>query len=183
MRMNRDAQTSAQHLTEVLDELLRVPLRDVEPKHSAGPLWAALEPVGPLSVLSVGSNLDRAVREKLVEGGCEVAAVATLADALSSMELQFFDAVVVDPHVDGDGLGVKFVRAIKHGIHEREHSLEFLVLRYARVPFVIRPVPGDTQYAVFFSGGEWYLSDSLETSLADAVLRSGTRTYLAAGTD
>ena len=40
-----------------------------------------------------------------------------------------------------------------------------------------------TQYAVFFSGGEWYLSDSLETSLADAVPRSGTRTYLAAGTD
>ena len=92
--MDRDSKTKVQRLATVLDELLCVPLRDVKPTPAFGPLWSALEPVGPLSILSVGRTLDLAVTEKLHADGCEVVDAGTLTDALSSMEQQFFDAVL-----------------------------------------------------------------------------------------
>lgn len=131
-----------------------------------------LDTDGPKRVLSVGRPLDPPTRRALLEAGCELHAVPTVGDALREMLTSFFDVVVVRASVMRNLDGLRFVRELKN----RESDAGFIDLRglryiYDAVPFVVPPLEGTSEYAVFEARDLWYLADTTVTPLDEAILR------------
>jgi CheY-like chemotaxis protein len=123
-------------------------------------------------VLSVGRPLDPTTRKALLGAGCELNEVPTVADALREMLTSLYDVVVVRASVMRNLDGLRFVRELKN----RESAAGFIDLRglryiYDVVPFVVPPLEGTSEYAVFEARDLWYLADTTQVPLDEAILR------------
>jgi hypothetical protein len=80
--------------------------------------------------------------------------------------------VVVAPGLRQETDGLRFVRAFKCS-ESIAASAQLLALRerYVRTLFVVRPLEGDSQFAVFESASRWFLGNTWAVPLGEAVLR------------
>lgn len=158
--------------TSDVDVLLAEPSLALQPP-------APWQPVATLafdwrpSVLVVGRDLtkrDRAIIER--SGVIEFA--PTLQGGLTRVGEARWDVVVVAPSIADESDGLRFVRACKCSsvLVGGSGQLEQLRERYGRTPFLVQPLEGDTQFAIFHSSLRWYLGNTSAVPLAEAILRS-----------
>ena len=95
--------------------------------------------------------------------------VSSLAGALEAMEEHPWRLVVVSPRVRETTDGLRFVHAFKAARPLDGVAYQALRRRYAAVPFLIQPLPGDTEFAVFYSATEWCLGDTDTTPLVSTI--------------
>ena len=87
-----------------------------------------------------------------------------------------WDVVVTAPDVREETDGLRFVRAFKCSASiVGSGKLTALRARYSRTPFLVRPLEGDTQFAVFESASRWFLGNTWAVPLGEAVLRCARR--------
>ncbi|MDP1827598.1 MAG: hypothetical protein Q8L48_30280 [Archangium sp.] len=124
------------------------------------------------SVLVIGRDLPVHDRKFLEKTGL-VECVATLESGLARMAEARWDVVVVAPDLREETDGLRFVRAFKCSPSIFGASAPLLALRdqYGRTPFVVRPLEGDSQFAVFESASRWFLGNTWAVPLGEAVLR------------
>lgn len=159
------------HHRQVLIDLMDDELPTLEPPSFLS-VVPGLDSAWKPDVLIIGDALSSWDTHELLARGCELQLTSTLAEGLRAMMDFQFDVVVVQPSVDAEGDGVRFVRAIKARASGDAHSAVFLAQRYRDVPFVILPLTGDSEFAVFRSGTSWSLEHARKTSVADAILQS-----------
>lgn len=124
------------------------------------------------SVLVIGRGLAAGDRSALERSGVVFEHVPTLDDALTRMEAGTRDVVVVSPAIAEETDGLRFVRAFKcsDALVGASDSLQALRKRYARTPFVVQPLDGDSQFAIFESGARWFLGNTWSMPLPKAIL-------------
>jgi len=151
-----------------------VPLTD-EPSRVLA-LGLGLRDLWCRTVLAIGGPIAPADHERLLDAGCGLQVVDSLAGGLRKMSALRYDAVAVHPHVDREKGGIQFVRALKRG---PRHLMDDLALELAEqfelVPCVILPVEGKSQFVVTVDG-TWYAGEDARTPLTTAL--DGARTLL-----
>jgi hypothetical protein len=130
-----------------------------------------LTPAGGGRVLVIGGPLRWVDRSELVRHGCRVDVVHTLEAAVEAMDRERYRVVVTSAHVSGEADGLRFVRGLKHAKSTAEVERARLVRLYAGVPFLVLPLEGNGEYAVFRTLESWYLGQTREVPIAQAVLR------------
>ena len=142
----------------------------------------ALAPPGRIAALALDLAFDDRGRILLVGGPLPadvqrglpprlaVEQVSTLGDALERMDAQRYKLVVVSARVREETDGVRFVRAFKAKV-AIDGVAKHLRAAYARVPFLILPLEGDTEFAVFRTSSEWFLFNTDHVPLLDAMKR------------
>ena len=149
-----------------------VPLSLDPPRRIA--LALALAPTRQPTVLCIGGPLPSATETMLLSHGCGIETVGTLADGLREMTKRRYDVVVVRPTHQVDGDGVRFVRSIKSGGPSKSQTpVAFVASAYRQVPFLILPMTGTTEYALFKNSKIWFLADTDEVPIARAILHAG----------
>ena len=56
------------------------------------------------------------------------------------------------------------------GVEQIDPAVGEIAARFAHVPFVILPLPGSLEYAVYGDQGDWFLGSADELPLARAML-------------
>jgi hypothetical protein len=138
-----------------------------------GPAELGVLDHGKKRVLSVGRSLDPQTRAAITGAGCELFEVPSVSEALREMLTSLYDVVVVQASVMRKLDGLRFVRQLKN----QESNSDFMNFRglrhiYDSVPFLVPPLEGTSEYAVFEASDVWYLADTTEVSLGDAILRA-----------
>ena len=133
-------------------------------------LNTSLTTAGASGVLVVGGDIPDEARLTLLEYGHTIEIVSTVPDALQRMRKQRFISVAVHANVQEDGDGIRFVQAFKRSLHLGSTSVLELARHFSTVPFVILPLTGTTEYAIFWSICDWWLGDECMVSLSDALL-------------
>lgn len=125
------------------------------------------------SVLTIGVTLAARDRSTIERHG-SVVDVASLAEGMNLLSEAKWDAVLVAPELEVEADGLRFVRAMKLTLVAESLSVRIVSLRarYEKTPFVVAPLPDDSQFAIFRSAREWFLGDVRVTPLGTAVLRS-----------
>lgn len=124
------------------------------------------------AVLVVGAALPTFEAVALAERGCAVETAHSFAGGLQRMHVAQWNIVVVAPSVQTEGDGVRFVRSFKNAtLQSLPPSIADLIPRYKTIPFVIMPVGGSTEYAVFRTSTQWELADSSITPLSRPILK------------
>jgi hypothetical protein len=91
---------------------------------------------------------------------------------LQTMHFARWDVVVVAPTVQHEGDGVRFVRSFKRtDAALLPAAVANIVPLYQRVPFVISPIPGTGEYAIFETSTKWSIAEAEQTPLTYAILR------------
>lgn len=151
----------------ILDQI--VPVSEVPPR--ALRLGLGVQATEGLSILCVGAGLPVPDAEALLASGCQLARVGTLVEAIVAMGQSDYDLVAVSPSFDDEADGIQFVRVLKVGdVTQIDESIGGIASRYQQVPFVILPLEGSSEYAVYETSDEWYLGDASELPLARAIL-------------
>lgn len=132
-----------------------------------------LTPTGGGRILVIGGPLRSVDRSELQRHGCRVDVVHTLVDAVEAMNRERYRVVVTSAHVSGEADGLRFVRGLKHAKPTLEAEHGRLVRLYAGVPFLVLPLEGKGEYAVFRTQESWYLGHTSEVPVAQAVLHLG----------
>jgi hypothetical protein len=130
------------------------------------------------SVLVIGRQL--ALRDRVqIERTGILERVPTLQLGLQRMAEAYWDVIVVSPGLREEADGLRFVRAFKVASKLIGEPPELLELRgrYLRTPFLVQPLPGDTEFAVFQSASRWFLANTWAISLASAVLLCAERRF------
>jgi hypothetical protein len=158
-------------LSEDVDVLLLEPSPTLQPPAPWLPVALPAFDWRP-SVLLIGRDLlprDRA----LIERTGVLERVTTLAQGLARLGEARWDVVVVSPSFVDETDGLRFVRAFKGStaLIGASEQLRQLRERYQRTPFVVQPLAGDTQFAVFNSATRWFLGSTAAVPLAEAILR------------
>lgn len=124
------------------------------------------------SVLVVGRGLAKRDRAAIERTGV-VEHCATLHGGLTRMGEAKWDVVVVSPSIAEETDGLRFVRAFKcsTGLVGASEHLRELREQYRRTPFLVQPVEGDSQFAVFRSATRWFLGNTTAVPLSEAILR------------
>jgi hypothetical protein len=124
------------------------------------------------SVLLIGRDLPRRDRAFIEKTGI-VERAATLEAGLTRMDEARWDVVVTAPDIRDETDGLRFVRAFKcsESIVGGSAKLVALRARYSHTLFLVRPLEGDTQFAVFESASRWFLGNTWAVPLGEAVLR------------
>lgn len=125
------------------------------------------------SVLVIGRELSRHDRARIEQVGV-VEFVPTIAHSLIRLGEARWDAVVVAPAITDDADGVRFVHAFKSHATAigGSSTLADLQAQYARVPFLLQPLKGDTQFALFVSAAKWFLGTTDEVPFGEAILQA-----------
>lgn len=152
-----------------IDELPRVEPPEA-PRPRPLPVRPGLEASRAPRILVVGvpfAGMGRRLREL----GFEIEAVYRIGEACRAMAATEFAMICVNPHVEGDADGIRFVRSVigqpaDAAVDRHWAALRF---RYAQTPFIIFPVPGDTQYAVFLSIHRWKLLETDRLAIVAAI--------------
>ena len=148
------------------------------PRANSEPVWGGL--AGRLAldraakrVLLVGRALDVTTRSAITGAGCELVEVGSVSEALREMLSSLFDVVVVQASVMRNLDGLRFVRQLKNQ-ESKSDFLNFREMRYIydSVPFLVPPLEGTSEYAVFEARDVWYLADTTEVPLGEAILRA-----------
>ncbi len=130
-------------------------------------------PPGTRKVLLIGARLPEKDRAELRRRGCSLEVVPTFEAALERMEHEQYEVVVTAARVSGDADGLRFVRGFKHAAsRDFEGAEAMLMTAYARVPFLVLPLEGTTEYALFQTLRRWYLGNAESTPLFEAILFS-----------
>lgn len=149
-----------------------VSVSSVPPRRIA--LSLALAPSWTPSVLSIGGSLPLRTQQALLLRGCEVTVAVDLVEGLRMMGGGRFDVVVVRPTVQVEGDGVRFVRSFKSGHRSSfQAPAVFVAKQYEKVAFLILPVDGTSEYAVFKNPKIWFLADAIEVPIERAILNAG----------
>ncbi|MGV3621391.1 MAG: hypothetical protein ACO1OB_11275 [Archangium sp.] len=132
---------------------------------------AAAAPASRARVLCIGQRLTPRVTKALAMSGCELR-TTTLNDALECLHQHAWRVILIAPTIDVEGDGVRFVRTFKSetrfiGVPAQ---LAALPSRYVDTPFVVLPLSGDTQFAVFTRPGRWSLGNLEHFDLREVVL-------------
>ena len=153
----------------IADELVAMPMPALAPpgRIAAVALDLAFDDRG--RILFVGGRLPAEVHRGLPPL-LAVEHVWSLGDALERMDAHRYKLIVVSARVREDTDGVRFVRAFKAKA-AIEGVAKHMRAAYAKVPFLILPLEGDTEFAVFRTSSEWFLFDSDHVSLLDAMMR------------
>jgi hypothetical protein len=130
------------------------------------------------SILVIGRDLPSKDRALIQRTGI-VDRVPSLQLGLQRMAEAQWDVIVVSPGLRDDSDGVRFVRAFKIARKVVGAPIELLELRrrYLRTPFLVQPLPGDCEFAVFQSASRWFLANTWSISLATAVLLCAERRF------
>jgi hypothetical protein len=128
---------------------------------------AALDPrrsaARKVLLLGAAQGLER----RLESEGVKLARTASVLEAQRAMAAQTFDAVLVQPEVQG---ALELVKAMKLGAVAT--GLRSAADRHTSVPFFVVPFAGETEYAALVrSPAAAFLEDEQLLPLADAVLR------------
>jgi hypothetical protein len=119
----------------------------------------------------IGGALPATAVAGLRKRGCHVDVALDFAAAVRRMRRDRYDVVVTWPHVEGDADGLRFVRAFKQVAAAPPANTDARLLeQYARVPFLILPLDGTTEFALFASAKRWFLGDTNEVPLHRAIL-------------
>jgi hypothetical protein len=151
----------------VAEELIAIPAPAFAPPGIASVVELALGFDEPGSLLIVGAPLPDQVRRNLWPQ-LAVRQVLSLGDALEAMDAQEWKLIIVSPNVRETSDGIRFVHAFKAS-KPLDGVAGQLRRRYAKVPFLIQPLPGDTEFAVFKSTSDWSLRDVRKTPLVSAI--------------
>lgn len=128
------------------------------------------------SVLVIGRNLPARDRAVIQQRGI-IECVPALEAGLARMAEARWDVVVVAPDIRAETDGLRFVRAFKCSASIAGASQPLLELRdrYAKTPFLVRPLEGDSQFAIFESASRWFLGNTWAVPLGEAVLSCARR--------
>jgi hypothetical protein len=123
------------------------------------------------SILVIGRDLPRSDRAFIEKSGV-VECVPGLQQGLSRMAEARWDVVVVAPGLREETDGLRFVRAFKvsESIAGASPQLLELRTRYRRTPFLVQPLDGDSQFAIFESATRWFLGNTWAVPLREAIL-------------
>jgi hypothetical protein len=153
----------------IAEELVTMPMPALAPpgRISALALDLAFDDRG--RILVVGGPLPAEVHRGLPPR-LAVEQVSSFGAALERMDSHRYKLVIVSPRVREETDGVGFVRAFKakvaiDGVASRIRSA------YTRVPFLILPLEGDTEFAVFRTSSAWFLCSTARIPLLDAIKR------------
>ena len=119
------------------------------------------------AILVVGRDLPRGDRARIEKTGV-IERVETLQRGLQRMSDARWDVIVVAPELRDETDGLRFVRAFKvsQAIVGASDQLAALRERYRRTPFLVQPLVGDTQFAIFESASRWFLGNTWAVPLA-----------------
>lgn len=132
---------------------------------------AALDAHWVPAVLSIGGALAEADQVVLEQRGCLIEVAPDLAAGLAALMARRWDIVAVHPTIDADADGLRFVRALKCRPAEAfSVGLGAVVRKVAAVPFVILPLAGSTEAAVFRSATDWGLAEVGSGGVAKLLL-------------
>lgn len=130
-----------------------------------------LAPADGLKILAIGGPLDPGTHSELVMRGCVVDVVTDLGAGLGQLHAARFDVVTVRPTIEVQGDGVRFVRGLKSLTKVfDEGRVGYSAGPYDAVPFIILPLEGSREFAMFRDPQRWYLGDTLEVPLFRAIL-------------
>lgn len=147
--------------------LQELPQDDSPPRSIA--LGLELEEDWKPTVLAIGRALRVEDGRFLAEKGCELVVVDHLSSGLGAMGLRHFDVVVIDPHVGRERGGIQFVRALKRMPASVDAIVPGISARFARVPFIIAPAEGKSDFAVT-RDGRWFAGKTEQLQIGRAVL-------------
>jgi hypothetical protein len=163
---------TATALRKAVDELLGQPEPALSPPTRIPPVLAALDPSWAPSILVIGGALPARDEHELRRRGCRIHPVGDLASGLDAMSSMRWDAVAVSAGVQSETDGLRFVRSFKcRDPAELPAAVGGLAVRYLKVPFIVLPLPGTTEFAVFRSGFDWRLGDAAANPIASIILR------------
>jgi hypothetical protein len=125
----------------------RTPARRDERR--ALPVLPSVEPVAFAGLLMVGPPPEWL----LLEFGGQVAVAPSVDAAWNAVCGDGYRLLVIAPHVEGDADGVRFARDVKARAGQAWRAGGPIVRPgYGDLAFVLLPVPGDDQYAIYYSG-------------------------------
>jgi hypothetical protein len=128
---------------------LAPPLSPVIPARRI-PLKLGLDHHWRPAILVVGGPLPPLDEVRLQRHGCEVEVVHQLGSALARLIGKPWDVVAIHPTIKSEGDGVRFVRSFKGIVPELlPDEVSPIVHQYACTPFVVLPLQGDSEFAVF----------------------------------
>jgi hypothetical protein len=123
-------------------------------------------------VLAIGAPIRKRDRGVLADLQVELQQARSLEEGLDALAAvvavgRVPDAVVVDANANGPGFGLRFIRQIKRALrNELPRELAALCAAMTEVPFLIPPLGGDVEYAVFTTPSQWFLGRTDDVSFA-----------------
>lgn len=125
---------------------------------------------GP-SVLVIGAPLPSADGLQLQDQGCLLGLAGTLTHALDHLAQARWDVIVLPPTLGVDGDGLRFVHTFKkRPLDTLPDRLRAVVVRHRAATFVVLPVEGTTEIAVFRGQEEPELRDRGVFAVARVIL-------------
>lgn len=94
----------------------------------------------------------------------DVVHVTAIDAAWAAVTSRDFRTIVVAPHVEGESDGLRFALSVKEGATSRDGPPE-VDPAYRRKAFLLLPVPGDDQYAVWRSQTRWVLAEGNDAAI------------------
>jgi hypothetical protein len=137
------------------------------------PLRLALDLAIPRDtrLLVIGGPLPAIDFMELTRRSCAIVTVGSIAEGLERLHREAWNAVAVSPTLRAEGDGVRFVRSLKRTTM-LPTELADLVPRYAQISFVLLPLSGTTEFAIFRTASDWHLGDTQRVPLSRAILHA-----------
>ena len=133
-------------------------------------------PPGPFKVLFVTRRPSFTLLDEVERAGVRVLRMRDLDGAIQALQGRPFEVVVLEPHLEGDGDGIRLVRAIKFADRQELNDVARQIARdHRKTPFVILPPAGTSEFAIFVTPDKWVLGDAETTSLPRTIIRLAQR--------
>ena len=106
-------------------------------------------------VLVIGGKLPEHDFVELNRRECRLDIVVKLAEGMQALHERSYDIIVSHPNVEDEADGIRFLKALKFTDYNGpDKTVRFVADRYSAIPFLILPVAGTAEYAVFLSSDE-----------------------------